>query len=133
MKKLLMINCMLFLSSCASILPCSSDLPYYKVIKIKPKGCVYQIYAKKNGEVFQIITFKDSTSTQGVRIKKGKYYAFKLKSEYELTPVINGVKLYPINSYEIHRDFNGTLIKIDNGSADLYYPENVKGLMYLGD
>ena len=119
--------------SCAAIPPLNSDSTCYKVFKIKPKGCVYQIYAKKNGKVYQIITFRDSISVQGVRIKRGKCYAFELKSEYELAPVVNGVKLYPMNSYEIYRDFNGTLIHINNGSTDLYYPDNAKGLMYLGD
>lgn len=126
---------MLLFFSCATTKGLNSDSSCYKVFKIKSRGSVYQIYAKKNGVVYQIITFRDSTAKlqYGERIRRGKCYAFKLKSEQELAPMVNGVKLYPMNSYEIHRDFNGTLIHINYGSTDLYYPENVKGLIYLGD
>ena len=90
-----------------------------------------EVLLHKDGKVYHIISERDSTEIlqHGERIRRGKRYAFKLKSEEKVAPVIDGVKLYPMNAHEIYDDFDGILIPI----SSIYYADNVKGLIYLGD
>ena len=127
MKKMLIIGCALLFFSCAATKSLNTNSSRYGVFKIKSLENEYIIY----GEVYHIISERDSTETlqHGERIRRGKRYAFKLKSAEEVAAVIDGVKLYPMNAYEIYCDFDGTLIRL----SSIYYPDNVKGLIYLGD
>ena len=131
MKKMLIIGCALLFFSCATTKSLNTNSSCYRVFKIKSLESVYIIYTKKDGKVYHIISERDSTEIlqHGERIRRGKRYAFKLKSEEEVAPVIDGVKLYPMNAHEIYCDFDGTLIRL----SSIYYPDNVKGLIYLGD
>ena len=85
-----------------------------------------EVLLHKDGKGYHIIS---EILQHGERIRRGKRYAFKLKSEEKVAPVIDGVKLYPMNAHEIYDDFDGILIPI----SSIYYPDNVKGLIYLGD
>jgi len=104
----------------------------YKVYKIKPIGNCYQIYAKRDGEYFKIISKKDTVAV-GEKIRIGKCYLFNLKSRAELAPVIDGVKILPMNYLDITYMYWGTPIKIDGDKiTDLYFADNIAGLYFTG-
>jgi hypothetical protein len=74
----------------------------------------------------------DIVNPEREKIKTGNYYKFRLSS---IIPVLNGVKMIPIN----YLDFAGikldeqTLVNInpEKGIYDIYSSDNLKGLYFI--
>ena len=110
----------------------SSTEDCYKVTRIETVDNYYQIYATKDKVAYKIISREDYLPKKGTKLKVGNCYLLQLKSRTDLLPTIDGVKLVPLNYLDIEYMHENTPIKIDGGSKDLYYADNLKGL-YLTD
>lgn len=138
MKNIILLLSILFVScGKSSLMNKENDLKLtsYKVYKIETINDYYLIYASKNDSLFKIVSKKDLSALNCSKIRLNNYYNFKLHSRRENAPVINGVKMDPvnylvINCYKYDKD---TEICIDakNGIFDLYYADNVKGLCFI--
>lgn len=103
----------------------------YLIKKIESKHNWYFIYAFRNDTTFKIISKKEQGIIQlgWEKVVVGNYFNFELNS---IIPVINGVKMMPIN----YLDFLGislddkTIVNIDpsKGIYDLYSAKGLKGL-----
>lgn len=112
--------------------PHQKDSECYNVLKIKSNKDYYEIYARKDGEIFKIISRKEYISPKnGEKVDAGKCYSFTLKSSSELSSEILGVNLLPANYMDAGYMYGDTLIKIDGGSKDLYYATNLKDLYFI--
>jgi len=134
MKILLCICSVLTLLSCSTpkgIAQGQKEEPGYLIKKIKSKNSWHIIYAQKQDSLYKIVV--------------GKYYDLELKSRRENVPVINGVKLKPVNYLDVKSpayDKEGVecysydekteiCIEPKKGIYDLYYTDDLKGLCYL--
>ena len=95
----------------------------FTVTKIDSTKRLYVIYAKKLDTLYKIISHKDSSSSDCVRIKVGKSYNLNIKSVFA-----NSASLLHINAYKYEND----VVRIgDKGTLwDLFYCDNLKGLCY---
>ena len=134
MKILLCICSVLTLLSCSTpkgIAQGQKEEPGYLIKKIKSKNSWHIIYAQKQDSLYKIVVGKD--------------YDLELKSRRENVPVINGVKLKPVNYLDVKSpayDKEGVecysydekteiCIEPKKGIYDLYYMDDLKGLCYL--
>lgn len=127
-KYLLIIVLSAILFSCSrNNYPSQNEL-CYNVYKIQLNNEYYEIYARRGGQHFKIISKKEDF-TAGEKIRKGKCYQFELTSREELAPTIDGVKILPVNYLDIRYMHGNTAIKIDGGKIHtLHYAKNLKGL-----
>lgn len=101
----------------------------YKVYKIKQNNEFYEIYAKQGQQRFKIVSQKDNTYTDGIKIKRGRCYKFVLQSHYELFKKHFGVEMMPTHYIGAMGVSEKTTIKIDGGKIHtLHYAKNLKGL-----
>lgn len=101
----------------------------YKVYKIKQNNEFYEIYAKQGRQHYKIVSQKDSTNTDGSKIKRGGCYEFVLQSHYEFFKKHFGVEMRPTHYIGAIAVSENTIIKIDGGKIQtLYYAKNLKGL-----
>jgi hypothetical protein len=104
----------------------------YLVKKIKSKKGWYIIYAVKNDSIFKIVSQKDKPSQECNKILVGQYYDFYLESTI---PVINGVKMLPINYLDFKTPFTDKKsvfsIEPKKGIFDSYQAKNLKGLCLI--
>ena len=125
----------LFFLSCSGVKQINqvTDKDSYKVNKIESKNDWSFIYTIRNDSTFMIVSKKtEVVSPDWEKIKIDSYYNFKLSS---IIPVINGVKMIPMN----YLDFAGieldkrTFVNInpDKGIFDIYSSENLKGLYFI--
>lgn len=92
------------------------------------------IYVTKQDSIYKIVTKKeDNKNCEKIMI--GKSYKFKLNSRKKNVPEINGVKIRPINSLDIHcysyDSETDICIEPEKGVYDLYHTDNIKGLCYI--
>ncbi|MAL12735.1 MAG: hypothetical protein CL554_19880 [Algoriphagus sp.] len=149
MKILLCICSVLTLLSCSTpkgIAQGQKEEPGYLIKKIKSKNSWHIIYAQKQDSLYKIVVGKEGLSRDNCKkIVVGKYYDLELKSRRENVPVINGVKLKPVNYLDVKSpayDKEGVecysydekteiCIEPKKGIYDLYYTDDLKGLCYL--
>ena len=104
-------------------------------IKVKNNWCI--IYAAKGENLFKIVSGieRKERNKSCNEIKVSEYYSLDLKSKRENAPVINGVKLAPINYLDIecfkYDEETEICIEPKKGINDLYFTESLKGLCYL--
>lgn len=111
--------------------PVPDTYEWYKVIEIRSVKGYYEIYALKRNEPYKIISAKDAPKVKGkkkTKIKVGEWYPFELKSRRELHPA------FDVTNYQEVTFMHGkTPIKIDGGSQDLYYGDNIAGLHFISE
>lgn len=131
MKKVIPIL-ILFIVSCAGIRQSNQkhDTNSFLINKIETKNDWYIVYAHRHDSTFMIVSKKmEIVNPTWNKIKVGNYYSFKINS---IIPVINGVKMLPVN----YLDFAGislderTIVNINpnKGVFDIYSAEKLKGL-----
>jgi hypothetical protein len=96
----------------------------------------YTIYAIKMDSTYKIVVKKEKLDLKCKRvIMVGESYRLELHSRKNEVPVINGIKISPINSLDIecYTYDENTVICIDpkKGIYDLYHTPNIKGLCYI--
>jgi hypothetical protein len=135
MKQTIITILILFLLSCNGIKQINQvhDKDSFQINRIESKNDWYFIYAIRLDSTFMIVSKKvDIEKPEWEKIKTGNYYKFRLSS---IIPVINGVKMIPIN----YLDFAGikldeqTLVNInpEKGIYDIYSSDNLKGLYFI--
>ena len=131
---ILLIVC-LFLYSCSGqnkISGNQSRKSLYRIKKVKSVNDWNIIYATKRDSTYKIISKKTNDRHTDCRvIKKGQYYDLALNSRKNNPPVINGVKVNPVN-VECYRYDNSTTICIEpkRNIYDLHDTPNILGLCY---
>lgn len=131
---------LLLLCSCSNSRKISdkshSDSGYLiKAIDTVNSWCI--IYATKNDSSYKIVVKKeDKPSLECKRvILIGEYYDLTLHSKRNEAPVINGVKLAPVNYLDIHcytyDERTNICIDPEKGIYDLYHTANIKGMCYI--
>lgn len=74
----------------------------YLIEKIKTKNSWYIIYAQKQDSLYKIVVGKEYLPGGDCnKIVVGKSYDLELKSRRENVPVINGVRLKPVNYLDV--------------------------------
>ncbi|MEM6524671.1 MAG: hypothetical protein AAF693_12790 [Bacteroidota bacterium] len=148
MRILLNVYLVLMIFSCSSSKGLTQDEDLeskYFIKKIKTKNSWHIIYASKQDNLYKIVVGKEAVANRECeKIAVNKYYALALKSRRENVPVINGVKLKPINHLDVESnayDKKGIecysydedteiCIEPKNEIYDLYYTGDLKGLCY---
>lgn len=116
----------------------------YLIEAIEKQNSWNIIYATKQDTVFKIVTGGEKVKEDCNKVIVGKYYNFKLKSRRENVPVINGIKLKPINHLDVESnayDKDGIecysydqeteiCIEPERGINDIYYTEDLVGLCF---
>jgi len=133
MRVILIITSLLLYISCNSskrLIEKKEELKY-KVDKIEFLNNWNVIYLSRGYNKYKLISYK--AENRGCRkIKEGKKYNFILHSKKENPPVINGIKLDPVNYLDIHcyayDNETNICIEPEKGIDDLYSAENLKGL-----
>ncbi len=104
----------------------------YEVYKLDSINNYFLIYAKKRDSLFKIVSEKEKPSKcRSIKVKS--LYSFELQSIRDTAPVINGIKMTPINYMDIHCfqfDENTSICK-EEGIYDLYFAKNIKGLCII--
>lgn len=132
MKNIAISILILFLFSCTGIKRINQehDFDSFYINKIASKNDWYFVYANRHDSTFVIVSKKaDVVNPVWEKLKIGNYYNFRLSS---IIPVINGVKMIPIN----YLDFTGirlderTSVNInpEKGIYDIYSSENFIGI-----
>ena len=151
MKILLSIYVMLSMLSCSSSKGVTQEIvgySMYLVKKIKSKNSWHIIYAQKQDSLYKIVVGKEVMAHDGCnKIVVGKSYDLELKSRKENVPVINGVRLKPVNYLDVKNSAYGKggvecyaydeeteiCTEPKKGISDLNYTDNLKGLCYLNE
>lgn len=117
----------------------------YLIKKIKTKNSWYIIYASRQDSIYKIVVGKEAVAnTECEKIAVNKYYKLELKSRRENVPVINGVKLKPINHLDVksntydkegiecysYDEYTEICTEPKKGIYDLYFTDDLKGLYY---
>ena len=137
----------LFSCSTPKMIPQASEIESgYLIKKITSKNSWYIIYAQKQDSLYKIVVGKEAEYRADCeKIAVGRYYNLNLKSRKENVPVINGVKLKPVNYLDVkshaydkegiecysYDDETEICIEPKKGIYDLYYTDDLKGLCYL--
>lgn len=120
----------LLVSSCKSKdIAINNSSKQYSVYKIDSLNNFYLIYAKKDKELYKIVSKKVRDNRCNKVIKVGLSYDFILHSINKNAPVIGGVKIAPINSADIncYQLDKETSIRKEAGINDLYLADNIIG------
>jgi hypothetical protein len=133
---------LLFILSCSCIsskklsnIPASDSL--YLVKSIDSVNGWYTIYASKQDSVYKIVVKKEDRRVMNCKeiVSAGKYYNLVLHSRKNEVPEINGIKIKPINSLDVHcytyDEKTNICIEPERGIYDLYHTSNIKGLCYV--
>ncbi|MGV0923457.1 hypothetical protein [Empedobacter tilapiae] len=128
----ILITIIIFVSiSCNSSKKLLENELNYKVEKIESLNNWNIIYLNRGNSKYKLVSLKKE-NRECNKIKVGKTYSFILHSRGENPPVINGIKLKPINYLDIncYSYDSETEICIDpeKGINDLYSAENLNGL-----
>ena len=123
------------LFSCSSNKQVAEDFSpnEFYIDKIKTKNDWYFIHASRNDSVFMIVSKKALiVMPNHQKVEVGKYYDLNLNS---VIPVINGVKMIPMNYLDIEGislDERTTVnINPDKGIYDIYESDNLEGLYLI--
>lgn len=99
----------------------------YKVIKVDSIEQVYILLATKKDTLYKICSHKIPDSPTCLKVKRGAYYPFRLKSL--LVKEINGQSMKNVNLFIGGIDYYGSTILFDEKAGhDLYEAENLDGL-----
>jgi hypothetical protein len=129
----------ILLQSCNS-LKAKNKLPeadsLYVIKSIDSINNWYTVYVCKKDSIYKIVAKKEDHALKcKTKIRVGKSYQLKLHSKKVEAPVINGVKIQPVNFLDMpcYTYDEKTVICIDpkNGIYDLYYTPNIRGLCYV--
>lgn len=121
----------IFIISCVGSRNALEDMNSYSIYKIDSINNYYLIYARKNDSIYKIVSKKEKME-DCKKIKLGKKYNLELQSLKSQTPVIDGVKISPVNYLDINcfTFEDNTQICKEEGVYDLYFAENIKGLCF---
>jgi hypothetical protein len=105
----------------------------FLIKQIKSKKGWYIIYAVKNDSLYKIVSKKvEYQNKECTRIQIGRYYNFIIQSNI---PVINGVKLLPMNYLDVKTPFYDKKsvfsIEPEKGLFDSYQAKNLWGLCLI--
>lgn len=108
----------------------------YLIKKIKKVNSWYIIYAQRQDQLYKIVVREAARpSPECKKIVIGKCYNLRLKSRQENAPVVNGVKLYPMNYLDVqcycYDEETVICIEPKKGIYDLYYTDDLRGLFYI--
>lgn len=118
----------------------------YLIKKIDKNNSWYIIYAERKDTLFKIVSYAESKVDENCKkIVVGGKYDFELKSKKENVPVINGIRLKPMNHLDVESKVfekdgvecyvfdKKTTICLDpkRGIYDLFYTNDLKGICYL--
>ncbi|VEH21403.1 Uncharacterised protein [Chryseobacterium nakagawai] len=135
MKKAIILIIFFTLISCNNYKHFKNVLPTYTIYKIDSINNYYLIYAERNNSIFKIVSKKEHITKHYKKIKIGNNYDLNLDSRSSQTPIINGVKMSPVNLIDsmCYNYEENTQICTDakNGIYDLYTTVNLKGLYYI--
>lgn len=131
MKKYLLLIIILF-TSCGQFKHLKTDNSGYAVFKIDSLNNYYLIYAKQKDSTYKIVSKKEKPLFGYRKVKIGNIYDFTLHSRTSQAPIINGVKMSPINYMDVRcfRFDKETDICKEDGIYDLYSADNLKGIYY---
>jgi hypothetical protein len=129
----------MFLHSCfasKALNKMSKNDSLYLIKSIDSVNNWYIIYAIKMDSTYKIVVKKEKPDLKCKRvIMTGESYRLELHSRKNEVPVINGIKISPINRLDIqcYTYEENTVICIDpeKGIYDLYHTPNIKGLCYI--
>ena len=112
--------------------PASFTSEEYVITEIGKEGGWYIIYARKDDQLFKILSYDSASSESCCDIVVGKEYALELESISERAPEINGIKLdaVKVDCYQFEGDVTICKEK-DKGIFDLYFTRNLKALVYI--
>lgn len=140
MKVIVFIYSFFMLLSCTgskSLAEDRNDDSKYLIKKIRAKNSWHIIYAEKQDSLYKIVVGKADVIRGDCdeKIAVGKYYDLELKSRRDNVPVINGIKLKPMNYLDVecyaYDEETEICIEPKKGILDLYYTDDLKGLCYL--
>ena len=102
----------------------------FLIKQIKSKNGFHIIYATKDSTLYKIVSKKEKPKIHECnKIAVGEYYNLDLHSNI---PVINGVKMLPINYLDVKSIFSPGQsvysIEPKKGIFDSFHTENIKGL-----
>lgn len=114
--------------SCAQNKLVKKNAPNYFISKIDSINNYYLVYAEKGDSLYKIVSKKSLNKC--IKIETYKEYSLLLHSMSSQAPVINGVKLSPINYLDVScfRFDKNTDICKEDGIHDLYLSDNLEGL-----
>ncbi|WP_334126982.1 hypothetical protein [Empedobacter brevis] len=131
MEKLLITIVIFFFISCNSSKQLSENKIEYKVDKIESLNNWNIIYLSRGYNKYKLVSLK-TENKECHKIKEGKTYNFILHSRRENPPIINGIKLEPVNYLDLHcyayDNETEICIEPEKGINDLYSAENLNGL-----
>ncbi|WP_157370253.1 hypothetical protein [Aquiflexum balticum] len=140
MKAIVFICSLFMLLSCSGSKGLNQDRnddSKYLIKKIRAMNSWHIIYAEKQGSLYKIVVGK-ADEVRGdcdEKIAVGEYYDLELKSRRDNAPVINGVKLKPMNYLDVecyaYDEETEICIEPKKGILDLYYTDDLIGLCYL--
>lgn len=106
----------------------------YIITNIDSINSYYLVYAKKSDSLFKIVSKKEFVK-RGKKIEVGKKYILDLHSRKSEAPIIDGVKIAPVNIIDVmcYNYENDTQICTDRkkGIYDLYTTPDLIGLHYI--
>lgn len=106
----------------------------YHVYKLDSINNYYLIYAKKQDTIYKVVSKKEKLANCKM-ININSDYEFTLHSMRDSAPVINGIKMTPVNYMDINCyqfDENTSICK-EKDIYDLYFSDNIKGLCFIND
>jgi hypothetical protein len=135
MKNIIISTLTLFLFSCIGLKQINKEhnKDTFLINKIESKNNWYIVYANRHDSTYMIVSKRpEIANPKWEKIKVGNYYNLKLNS---IIPVINGVKMLPMN----YLDYSGislderTVVNInpEKGIYDIYSSTNLKGLFLM--
>lgn len=118
----------------------------YYIEKIQSKNSWHIIYASKQDSLYKIVVKKESKASPSCnKIAVKRYYNLDLKSRRENVPVINGIRLKPVNHLDVESNsYNKDGIECyiydkdteicaepENGIFDVHFTTDINGLCYM--
>jgi len=122
----------------------SSDM--YHIEAIVSKNSWYIIYAEKQDTLYKIVSARQENEGSRCRkIRQGGFYSFELVSHGSNIPVINGIKLAPVNYLDVKKNVKSRdgkdcyaydqeteiCTEPERGIYDLYYTSSLRGVCYI--
>jgi len=138
MKYLLYIFISIIALSCSNIKKTTTAMyknTPYLIKEIDKKNSWYIIYAERRDTTYKIVSKVDNSIKENCKtiIAVGKRYNFKLKSNKQNAPILNGIKLDPVGYTGCYQFDAETTICLEpkQGIYDLFHTDDLKGICYL--
>lgn len=105
---------------------------FYRISKLDSINTYFLIYATKKDSTYKIVSNKDYAKNCN-KIKVGSSYQLHLKSLKDNAPIINGIKMTPVNYLDIKcfQFDETTQICKEDGIYDLYFTDDIRGICLI--